>query len=158
MLRRLRHYVVVNAGLRIEPEIRLQKRRAGKRREHARRDLLLRDAELERLGAININLEGRIILRLRDPEIADPWDKLHAILQAQCDIVVGLQIVAVDLCVDRGGQAEIEHLAHDVGGLKIRGDVGILAPQQLANLLLVHLGRLMVGLQLDQQIGVLRAD
>jgi len=48
-----------------------------------------------------------------------------------------LQIVAVDLHVDRGGQAEVEHLAHDVGGLKIYRHIRILALKQRANFVLV---------------------
>ena len=144
MLRRLRDDVVVDARLRIEPEVRLQQGRARQRREHARRDLLLRDSEFERLVAIDVDVEGRVVLRLRDPQIADPRNHLHAILQSQRDIVVGLQIVAVDLRVDRSRQAEIEHLADDVGGLKVGRDVRKLALDQFADLLLVDGGRLML--------------
>ncbi len=132
MLRRLRHDVVVDAGFRIEPEVRLQERSAGQRREHARGDLLLRDAELERLVAIDVDAEGRIVLRLGDSQIADAGNLPHAILQAQRDVVVGLQVVAVDLRVDRGGQAEIQHLADDVGGLEICGHVWKLVREKTA--------------------------
>ena len=44
-------------------------------------------------------------------------------LQAQRDVVIGLQVVAVDLRVDSRGQAEIQHLADDIGGLKVDGDI-----------------------------------
>ena len=44
--------------------------------------------------------------------------------EPQRNVVVGLEIVAVDLRVDRRGQAEIQHLADDVGGLKVHRDVG----------------------------------
>ena len=159
MLRRLRDDVVVDADFRIEPEVGLQQRGAGERRQQARGDLLLRDAELQGLGAIDVDLEGRIVLRLGNAEIADARESVRiSLLQAQRDVVVGVQIVAVDLRIDRRGQAEIEHLADDVGGLKIHGDVGKLGGQQFADLLLVAGGRLMVGLELDQQVGVLRPD
>ena len=123
MLRRLLDDVVVDAGYRIEPEVRLQQLRAGERREQARGDLLLRDAELERLGAIDLDLKARVVQRLGDAQVTTPGICAHPLLQAQRDIVVGLQVVAVYLRVDGGGQAEVEHLADDVGGLKICGHV-----------------------------------
>src|SRR5208282_1144142 len=101
MLRRLRHDAVVHTRFRIEPEVGLQQHSSGKRGEHARGDLLLRDAEFERLVAIDVHAEGRIVLRLGNPEIADAGNEAHLVLQAQRDVVVGLQIVAVDLRVDR---------------------------------------------------------
>src|SRR5208282_3540648 len=143
MLRRLRHDAVVDARFRIEPEVGLQQHGAGERGEHTRGDLLLRDAEFERLVAIDVHAEGRIVLRLGYSEIADAGDQLHPILKAQCDVVVGLEVVAVDLRVDSRGQAEIEDLADDVGGLKVGGDVWILAFEQVANLTLVDGGGLM---------------
>ena len=62
-----------------------------------------------------------------------------------------------DLGVDRGGQTEVQHLADDIGGLEVSGDLGKIAREQAANLVLVHRGRLMFGRQLDQYVGVLRA-
>ena len=43
----------------------------------------------------------------------------HPLLQARRDLVVGLQIVAGDLRVDRRRQAEVQHLADDIGGLEV---------------------------------------
>src|SRR5260370_31734468 len=116
MLRRLRYDVVVDAVFRIEPEVGLQQRCAGERGEHARGDLLLRDAELERLVPVDVDAKGRIVLRLGDTQVADAGNLPHFILQAQCDVVVGLQVVAVYLRVDRGGQSVSPNLGDDSCG------------------------------------------
>ena len=92
MLARLRDHDVVDAGYRIEPEVRLQELRAGERGEHARSDLLLGDAELERLGAIDLDLEARVVERLGDAHVHDPRNSRHPLLEAQRDIVVALEI------------------------------------------------------------------
>jgi len=82
----LRDDAVVDAVFGIEPEVGLQQRGAGECAEHARGDLTLSDAEFERLVAIDVDIERRIVLRLGDAEIADAGNPPHAILEVQRDV------------------------------------------------------------------------
>ena len=59
VLRRLEEHAVVDAVRRIEPVVRLQEEARAERGEQARRDVGLGDAELERLGAVDVDLDRR---------------------------------------------------------------------------------------------------
>ena len=70
------------------------------------------------------------------------WRSCSRILSG--DLVVGRDVVALDLHVDRRGQAEIQDLGHDVGGQEIERRAGELARQLAAQLADVIGGRVMV--------------
>ena len=82
----------------------------------------------------------------------------HFVLQPQRDLIIRFQIQARNLRVDRRRQAEVQNLADDVGRLKINLHAGKLLMHQASNLVAVRGGRMMVGFERNQDIGVLRPD
>ena len=155
--RRLGHDVVVDAVDRIEPVVRRDERVTAQRREQSRRDLLLGYSQLERFGSIDLDLERRVVERFRNPHIVDARNQRHLRGETRGDVVVGVEIVAVDLSVDRRRQPEVQHLVHDVGGHEVAFDVRKLCRHHFADAILVDGGRMMIGLELDQDFAVLRA-
>src|SRR5271156_1744913 len=158
MIRRLDDDAVIDAVYRIEPEIRLKQSGAVKLCEQTRRNLLLGYSHLERLGAIDVNLECGIVERLGDSDVDEAREAAHLVLQSSGDGIVGGQVVAGDLHVDGGRQTEIQHLADDVGGLKVAFDLRKVDRQHLPNPIFIHRGRAMPGLELDQNVSVLPCD
>ena len=73
--------------------------------------------------------------------------------------MVGLEVGADDLHVDRRGKAEIENLRHDVGGQERKGRPRKGSRQRLAHLLNVAV-RLALVILIDgnQDIGISRTD
>jgi len=90
VIRRLDDHAVVDAVDRVEPEIWLKQGGAVKLREQTGRDLLFGYANLERLGAIDVNLERRIVERLGDSEIDQTWNTPHLVLEPGSYRIVGV--------------------------------------------------------------------
>src|SRR5262249_37510470 len=69
ILRRLRGYVVFDAGPRVEPETGLRLKTAAQRDEHAPRNVALGEAALDRLGAVDPEMQFGLIENLLDAEV-----------------------------------------------------------------------------------------
>ncbi len=59
---------------------------------------------------------------------------MHPGLHLRRDLVVGVDVVADDLHIDRRWQPEIQHLANDISGLKIALDIGKIVLEKFADL------------------------
>ena len=92
--------------------------------EDAVRDVALGEARLLRLGAVDRDLEVGIVERLLDAGIDDAGHVAHLVQDAVGDAAIALDVGAVDLDVDRRGQAEIQDLGDDVRGQEVEGDAG----------------------------------
>ena len=69
VLRGLRDHVVLRAALRIDPEGGRGLKAARQRDEHVRRDVLLGQTEERRLGAVDVDVDLRIVVGLLDVQI-----------------------------------------------------------------------------------------
>ena len=78
--------------------------------------------------------------------------------QVLCIAVIGLEIGAADLQVDRRRRTEIQDLADDVGGQEREGDAGEARRQFLAQLAYIVRGRPVIFVELDLNVAVLSAD
>jgi len=156
--RRLRDDVVIDAVDRIEPVVRRDQAIAAQRRKQSGRDLLFGNAELERLGAVNIDLERRVIQGLCDSQIRDAGNHRHFSCEPRRNFVIGIQIVAGNLCVDRGRQPEVQDLVHNVGRHEVALDVWKLRRHHVADALLVDRRRMMLRRELNHDLAVLRAE
>ncbi len=156
--RRLDRDRVVHVVPWIEPEARRLEEARAERREHARRDGALGDAHLERLRAVDLHAERRVVEELRDADVARPGNLRHPRAQALRDRIVLLEVEAGDLHVDRRGEAEIQNLSDDVRRLRVDVHLREVGSHALANRLHVVSGRAMAGLQCDQHVCVLRAE
>ena len=87
--RRLDDDAVIDAVYRIEPEFWLKQSGAIEFSEQARGDLLFGYANLERLGAIDVNLERRVVKRLGDSEIDQARNAAQLILERRGESIVG---------------------------------------------------------------------
>ncbi len=158
VLRRLGGQVVVDAVGGIQEEHRRRLEAAAQRVEHAGRHIAFGEAALLRLGAVHIDLEIGIVERLLDARIDDARHVADLLEDRIGHFAVALQVGAFDLDVDRGGQAEIQHLGDDIGGQEIEGHAGKLLRQDLAQTRDISVGRPVIGLERYHDIGVRRAD
>ena len=124
VLRRLGREVVVDAVLPVEEEHRRGLEAAAQGVQHAVRDVALGQPVLLRLGAVDGDLEVRIVERLLDARIDDARHLAHLLENLVGDLAVAVDVGAVDLDVDRRRQAEIQDLGHDVRGQEIERDAG----------------------------------
>ena len=123
MIRRLNDDAVIDAVYRIEPEVWLKQSGAIKLGEQTGRNLLFGYANLERFGAIDVNLERRIVERLGNPEIGqarNPGSAFGASRPMRSRSVRGSG--SGDLHIDRSRETEIQNLANDVGSLEVAYD------------------------------------
>ena len=158
VLRRLHHDRIGHAVVRVEIVGRRDLRAAGEIDDEAVGDVALGQADILRAGAVDIDVEGRIVRRLLDARIgnagnpADPAQQLVGVGE------IRFQIGAADLQVDRRRRAEIQDLADDVGRQEREAHAGKLPRQLLAQRLDVFGGRPVAFLQLDLDVAILRAD
>ncbi len=158
VLRRLHHDRVGHAVVRIEVVGRRDLRAAGQIDDQAVGDVALGQPDILRAGAVDIDVEGRIVGRLLDARIGDAGNPANPAQQLVGIGEIRGQIGAADLQVDRRRRAEIQDLADDVGRQEREGHARKGARQLLAQRLDVVVGRPMILLQLDLDVAVLRTD
>jgi len=117
-LRSLRYHRIGNAVLRIEPEGRIGLDRAGQSDLQRGRDVLFADAQLARLDAVDVHLDGRRVGRLLDARVRHAGHLRNPLQELRRQDAVAVEIIADHLHVDWRGQAEVEDLRDDVGGQK----------------------------------------
>ena len=158
VLRRLHHDRIGHAVIRIEVVGRRHLRGAGKVDHETVGDVALGQADILRAGAVDIDVEGRIVRRLLDARIGDAGNPADLGQQIVGIGEVGADIGAADLQVDRRRRAEVQDLADDVGRQEGEADAGEQPRQLLAQHAHMLLGRLVAFLQLDLDVAILRAD
>ena len=109
---------------------------------------------LLRLGPVDRDLEGRIVELLLDACIDDAGNLPHLLQHIVGHATVGIDVLAADLDVDRRRQTEIEDLGDHVCRQRIKRDGGKVARQRQPDLLHIAIGRMMVFLELDHDVGV----
>ena len=114
---------------------------------------------LRRAQPVDVHLQRRVVQHLHQVRVGDARD-LGACARSNCRPrpVARSKFDVLDLHVDRRRQAEIQHLADDVGGLEIEDAAGELVRAAGADGADVVDRRVVVGLQRDQDLRVHRAD
>ena len=158
VLRRLHHDRIGHAVIRIEVVGRRYLRGAGKVDHETVGDVALGQADILRAGAVDVDVEGRIVRRLLDARIRDAGNPADLGQQIVGISEVGAEIGAADLQVDRRRRAEVQDLADDVGRQEGEADAGEQPRQLLTQHAHMLLGRLVAFLQLDLDVAILRAD
>ena len=97
--------------------------------QHAVGDVAGREAGAGRLGAVHAHLEVRVVEVLLDAQVGQAGHVTQLGQDPVGHLPVALEVVALDLHVDRGGQAEVQDLGHDVGRQEVEGDPGELLGQ-----------------------------
>jgi hypothetical protein len=108
--------------------------------------------------AVDLDIERREVEHLRNARIDHARNTLHHLQELLRRRVGALQVLILDLDRDRGGQTEIEHLAHDIGGLEVDGRAGELVGKLLAYEPAIMLRRLVRLVERDQHLAVGAAD
>ncbi len=90
--------------------------------------------------------------------ICHAGDLFHPGQQFPAGVIGGVDIGALDLHVDGRGQAEVQHLAHNVGSLEIESGVGKGGRQTAAHLAHILGRRVMALAELDQDFRIHAAD
>ena len=158
VLRRLHHDGIGHAVVGIEPVGRRDLRAAREIDDQAVGDVALGQPDILRAGAVDIDVEGRIVRRLLDARVGDAGNAADLAEQLVGIGEVGLEIGAADLHVDRRRRAEVQDLADDVGRQEREAHAGEQPRQLLAQRPHVFGGRPVAFLQLDLDVAVLRAD
>ena len=158
VLGRLRDDRIRHAVVWVEPVGRRHLARAGQARHHGIGDILLGDAELRGTRAVDRYRELRIGRCLLDARVGNPGHAADAPQQRGGIGAVGGTVRARHLHVDRGGRAEVEDLAHDVGGQERERRAGKRARQHRTQLLDVVGRRRVVARERHEDVAVLRAD
>ena len=127
---------IIDAVLRIDPVIGRELQVGAERDQQAVGDVLLREPELIGAGAVHVEAQLGRVHDLVHVHVHRPRNARQARGDLLGQRVIGWRIGQRPdhLHVDGGGQAEIQDLAHDIGRLKEKGQVGKLAVQALAQL------------------------
>ena len=141
VLGHLRDDRIGHAVLGIQPEVRVDLAAAGQGDQQAVGDVALREAHLAGEGAIDVDVDLRVVEHLLDAQVRDAGHRADALQELGGVGVVGLLIVADHLQVDRRRQAEIQDLRDDVGRQEREGGARELLRQDGAQLLDVAVGR-----------------
>ena len=157
-MRRLHHDRIGHAIIRIEIIGRGDLRAARQIDNEAVGDVALGQPDILGAGAVDVDIEGRIVGRLLDPCIRDAGYPANPAQQLIGIAEIRRHIGAADLQVDRRRRTEIEDLADDVGRQERKRQAGKGAWQLFAERLNIFVGRPMPLFQLDLDIAVLRAD
>lgn len=114
VLRRLHHDRIRHTVRVVQPE--RGRDLAGTREvhHHAVRHVALGDAEQLRARAVDIDVESRVAVRLRDPRVDHARNIANLAQQTIRVGVVGGQVIAANLQVDRRRRAEVQDLTDDV--------------------------------------------
>ncbi len=159
-LGRLDHDLVAHAVRVIEPEVGRRRPAAGQREQHAAGDVLLGQAGLLREDAVIVDRDSWRIEDLLDVNVHRAGNASKLLGDLLGDAVVRLRFRqrARDLYVDRGGQAEVEDLAHDVRRLGEELEIREPMRQLLAEHLQVFGGRAVRLLERHQDLAIGRSD
>src|SRR6202034_1176562 len=114
VLRHLGDDRVGDAVLGVQPEIRLYLAAAGQCDQKTVCYIALRQPDLAGERAIDVHIDLRIVEHLLDARVRDAGYGADALEQVGGVGIVGFQVIAGDLHVDWGRQAEIEDLRDDV--------------------------------------------
>ncbi len=154
VLRGLGVELVAHAADGIDPEIRAGLLGAGERAEDAVGDVLLGEAELGGLGAIDGDVEAGGVVGFVDAEVDGAGDEADAGEEFLGEGVDLLAVGAGELDVDGSGEAEVENLGDDVGGREPEGHVGKVFGHLVADLADDLGGGEFAGLEGDEDVGV----
>ena len=157
-LRGLHRYRVGNAVGRVEPIGRGGLRAARQRRQHCGGDVFFGQAHQRGQRAVDIDVQRRLLKRLLDARVRDPRNRPDLRQQRIGIFAIGRKVAAGDLQVDRRRYAEVQHLADDISRKEGEARARKLLRQFLARGLDVVVGRRMVGLEADQDVGVADPD
>src|SRR6185295_15722497 len=158
VLRRLHRDVVDHAVLRIEPEGGRGLRAAREREQHVLPDVESRQADLLQPRAVHLQVDRRAVHALVHVRVDRAGDLLDLLGQLGGERVVGGQVRAAELHVDRRRQAEVEDLRDDVGRLHEELDAGEPPGELRAQQGRELLGGAVALLQRHQDLAVERAD
>src|SRR6202035_3615198 len=84
----------------------------------------LRDARLEGLGAIHVDVQFWLVEGLLDSQIRNSCDRGQLLHQRVCEFVVPVDVAPHDLDVDLSGKAEVQDLTDDVRGREVEKYAG----------------------------------
>src|SRR5262249_25888714 len=158
IFRRLHGNAIGDAVLRVEPERGRGLETAAERYQQVLRNIALLQADLLRPDAIDREIQRRRTHQLLHMHIYGAGHVAQTVGDALRQEIV-LRVLADDLNVDRGGQAEVENLADDVRRLEEELHAREQRRQLLAQLLYVLLGGAMLFLvERNQDLRVRRAD
>jgi hypothetical protein len=115
---------VVHVVLRAEPEVGVHQAAAGQRGEEIVGDVALGQPHLRGAEPVHVEVERGVVEHLGDAHVDHPRDAAHPGRQLPPDGVALLEVVRLDDHVDRRGEAEVQHLGHDVRGLEVRAAQG----------------------------------
>ena len=101
--------------------------------QQAARHVALGQPVLLRLGAVDVDVEVRVVEALLDARIDHPRHLAHLIENLVGDDAVVAHVGAVDLDVDRRGHAKIQDLGDHVGGQRIERHAGELLRDHAAD-------------------------
>src|SRR6266851_1270408 len=158
VLGHLFEHAVVDPVFGIKPPTWSQNCIGAERSEQVGRYHTLIDTKLNCLGPVNVYLNRRIIENLLDTQVSKARNGSQRGFKPACDVVVVIKAVTGNLDVNRRRQAEAEDLTDNVGSLEIDFNVRILSRDRLADLLPITCGRMVLWLERDRHIGVLRTD
>ena len=111
---RLGHDAVVDAVLRVEEEHGAELRASAEDVDDAAADIALGVAALRRLGAVHVDLEGGVVVRLLDAQVGQAGHLAQLAENVVGDLAIAGDVGSFQLHIDRGGQAEVEDLRDDV--------------------------------------------
>ena len=158
VLRRLHHDRVGHAVVGIEPVGRRDLAGAREIDHHAVGDVALGQADILGAGAVDVDVEARRVERLLDARIDQPRHVPELLQEFLRVGIIGGEVGAADLQVDRRRRAEVQDLRDDVGRQERERHAGEAPRQLLAQQADVFGGRPVVFLELDLDVAVLRAD
>ena len=108
--------------------------------------------------AVEVDPEGGVPEGFLDARIGDSGNMANLGQELHCEGAAGLEIGACDLDVDRRGRAEVEDLAHHIGGKEGEGRARERPRESLAQGLHVNVGRGRPFAQGHENVGVEDAD
>jgi len=153
----LRDDLVVHAVGGVQPLVGSCLAGAGERNEHGLRDVLLGEADLASLAAIDVDLHGGVLHLLVDVDVDSAGNLRDLFGELGGEVEVG-GFVAGDLEVDGSGQTEVENLVGDVGRGEEEVAVGELLLEVVAQDACVTLGVFAAGLEGDEDVAIAVGD
>ncbi len=154
VLGRLRNQIVGNAIPGIEVEHRVDLDAAAERDQHAVGDVVLGKSGLRGLGAVDIDVEFRIVGLLLDAQIGNATDMSEFGKHLVGDAVISHRCRAIDLNVDRRRQTKVQRLGDDVSRQEIERNPGKFARELLTQRAHVVRGPVVLFFQRDEDVCV----
>src|SRR5207248_3055378 len=131
---------------------------AAQRDEQAAGEVAGGESRLSGLGAVERDVELRIVEALMNPEVDEAAHLPQLVQHLVGEATIALDVRPLDLDVDRYRQAEVDDLRHDVRGQEVEGDARKRRRQLLSERPDIVGGGAMVALQRDQDVRVGGAD